>query len=272
MVTIPEGTDPRVVYADWLVSPRNPWFARNLANRAWSWLLGRGIVHEPDDIRPDNPPGNPKLLAYLERELIDANYDLKRLFRLILNSETYQLSAVARSDSPEAAANFASYPLRRLDAEVLIDAINQLTGSTEKYSSAIPEPFTFIPEGSRSIALPDGSITSSFLEMFGRPSRDTGLEEERNNRISAAQRLHLLNASVIQRKIEQSRMVQYQSSSKKAPREIATGMYLGILSRYPTEEELAVVEQYAAKGRGRREAVADLAWALMNSAEFLHRH
>jgi hypothetical protein len=144
-ITLPEDKDPRVVFADWLVSPKNPWFTRNIANRAWSWLLGRGIIHEPDDIRRDNPPSNPKLLACLERELIESNYDLKHLFRVILNSQTYQLSSVPKSDSPEAAANFASYPLRRLEAEVLIDAINQLTGSSEKYSSAIPEPFTFIP-------------------------------------------------------------------------------------------------------------------------------
>ena len=116
---------------------------------------------------------------------MQSRYDLKHLYRLILNSQTYQLSSVPESDKPEAEANFASYPLRRLDAEVLIDALNQITGTTEKYSSAIPEPFTFIPEDQRSIALPDGSITSSFLELFGRPPRDTGLESERNNRITA---------------------------------------------------------------------------------------
>jgi hypothetical protein len=272
-ITLPPDQDPRVVFADWLVSPKNPWFTRNMANRAWFWLLGRGIIHEPDDNCPDNPPSNPKLLAYLERELIEADYDLKHLFREILNSRTYQLSSVPHSDAAAAEVNFASYPLRRLDAEVLIDAINQITGSSEKYASAIPEPFTFLPEGTRAIALPDGSITSSFLEMFGRPSRDTGLEGERNNRINAAQRLHLLNASSIQRKIEQSRMVQYQSQSKKSPREIATGMYLGILSRYPTEDELKIFEAYAVSSGGRRhEAVIDLAWALINNPEFLYRH
>ena len=196
------GEDPRVVFADWLIDAKNPWFSRNIVNRIWAWLLGRGIIHEPDDIRPDNPPSNPELLAFLERELMAAQYDLKPIFRLILNSQTYQLSSVGHSDRPEAAANFARYPLRRLEAEVLIDALNQITGTSEQYSSAIPEPFTYIPEGQRSIALPDGSITSSFLEMFGRPPRDTGLEAERSNRPTADQRLHLLNSSHIQRKIE----------------------------------------------------------------------
>lgn len=279
--TFPDGKDaklapdkdPREVFADWLIDPKNPSFTRNIANRVWSWLLGRGIIHEPDDLRPDNPPVNPELLAYLERELISSHYDLKHLFRLILNSKTYQLSPVPRSNDPKAVTNFAFYSLRRLEAEVLIDALNQITGTTEKYSSAIPEPFTFIPEDQRSIALPDGSITSPFLEMFGRPSRDTGLESERNNRITAAQRLHLLNSSQIQRKIEQSRMIQYQTQSNKTPNEIAAGIYLGILSRFPTQEELKLVSARVPSGGAMgREVAVDLAWALINSAEFLYRH
>ena len=91
--------DPREVFADWLIDPKNPWFARNIVNRVWSWLLGRGIIHEPDDIRPDNPPSNPELLAYLEKELVASHYDLKHLYRLILNSQTYQLSSHSRSDT-----------------------------------------------------------------------------------------------------------------------------------------------------------------------------
>jgi hypothetical protein len=265
------GQDPRRVFADWLV--KNPRFARNLVNRAWSWLLGRGIVHEPDDFRPDNPPSNPELLAFLEQELISSGYDLKHVFRLILNSKTYQLCAIAGDASPEAVANFAGYPLRRLEAEVLIDAIDQITGSTEKYSSAIPEPYTFIPENERSVALPDGSITSSFLEMFGRPPRDTGQESERNNRISAAQKLWLLNSSQFQRKIEQSRMVEYQAQPGKTPVQIVSALYLGILSRFPTAGESAIAQaQFQKPGMNRRQAVIDLAWALMNSAEFLYRH
>jgi hypothetical protein len=116
--------DPREVFADWLIDPKNPWFTRNVANRVWSWLLGRGIIHEPDDVRTDNPPSNPQLLTYLEKELIAAKYDLKHLSRLILNSTTYQLSSIPRTDKPEGEVNFAYYPLRRLEAEVLIDALN----------------------------------------------------------------------------------------------------------------------------------------------------
>ena len=295
-VRIPEGRDPRTVFADWLIAPKNPWFARNIANRAWSWFLERGIIHEPDDIRPDNKPVNPELLAYLEKELVAGKYDLKHLFRLILNSQTYQLASVPKTKSPEAEANFASYPLRRLEAEVLIDALNLITGTTERYSSPVPEPFTFIPEDQRSIALPDASITSSFLEMFGRPSRDTGLELERSSKPTADQRLHMLNSSHIQKKIEQSPKLQALLSfgaagsgkpnkqgkfrketsagppaEARKPGEVINELYLAILSRFPTEDEMKTVAEYMQTG-SKRDAALDLAWALINSAEFMYRH
>jgi len=269
-VKLQPDKDPRAIFADWLV--KDPQFAKNIVNRAWSWLLGRGIVQEPDDFRADNPPSNPELLAFLEKEFVSSGYDFKRLYRLILNSKTYQLAAIPQGRDPAAAANFAYYPLRRLDAEVLIDALDQITGANEKYSSAIPEPYTFIPDNLRSIALPDGSITSSFLEMFGKPPRDTGLESERNNRITAAQKLTLLNSSLMQKKIEASRMIEFQTSSNRAPADIATGMYLGILSRFPTAAETRTVQDYFQSGIGKRQAAVDLAWALMNSTEFLYRH
>ena len=277
----PDGTpakiapdqDPRELLAAWLISPKNPWFARNIANRAWSWLVGRGIIHEPDDIRPDNPPSNPELLAYLEQELIASKFDLKHLFRIILNSRTYQLSSVPRGKGAEAVANFAFYPTRRLEAEVLIDAICQITGTTEKYSSPIPEPFTFIPEQNRTIMLPDGSISSSFLEMFGRPPRDTGMESERTNKPTPAQRLHFLNSSHIQRKLEQGGRIQPLLQEEGSVREAVPAIYLTILSRFPTEQELAAVEAYAkTPDLKNRQALQDLVWALVNSMEFQYRH
>jgi hypothetical protein len=264
--------DPREIFADWLITQKNPWFARNIVNRVWSWLLGRGIIHEPDDVRPDNPPSNPELLPYLERELVAGHYDLKHIYRLILNSKTYQLSAIPKTNSPEGAVNFAYYPLRRLEAEVLIDALCQITGTTEQYSSPIPEPFTYIPEEQRSIGLADGSITSSFLEMFGRPGRDTGLQSERNNQPTADQRLHMLNSSHIQRKLEQSEKLRLVIQARGRPRDMIDGLYLTILSRFPTDEELQTVWAYSQAGNNNRRVGLDLAWALINSAEFLYRH
>ena len=276
----PDGTvahltsdhDPREAFAAWLITPTNPWFTRAIANRVWSWLLGRGIIHEPDDIRPDNLAVMPELLGLLERELINARYDLKQLMRLILASRVYQLSSVARTEHPDAVKYFAQYPLRRLDAEVLIDALNQITGTHEKYGSAIPEPFTFIPEEQRAIGLPDGSITSSFLEMFGRPSRDTGLERERINSITASQRLHLLNSTHVQRKLEQGPKLQALLRARVPAREKVGSIYLTILSRFPTDEEQRLAAAHLAATSDQRSAALDLSWALINSAEFLHRH
>ncbi|NQT15077.1 MAG: DUF1553 domain-containing protein [Planctomycetes bacterium] len=272
---LPSGVDPRVVFSDWLIRAENPSFQRNIVNRIWYWLLGRGIIHEPDDIRADNPARNPELLAWLERELAASDYDLRHIYRLILNSKTYQLSSIPKTDHPEGEAHFAYYPTRRLDAEVLIDALCQVTGTTEEYSSAVPEPFAFIPENQRSIALADGSTTSSFLEMFGRPARDTGLVSERDNRFTAAQRLHLLNSTHIQRKIAESQTYRRSSRSWASgkPLEIVTEVYLRVLSRFPTEGELETLREYAESGAVDRAAVlVDLEWALVNSAEFLYRH
>lgn len=292
-IRIPASEDPRQAFANWLISSQNPAFCRCIVNRCWAWLLGRGIVHEPDDFRADNPPVNPELLTYLEGELIQAKFNLKHVLRLILLSEAYQLAPPAEATSPQARANFAGYPLRRIEAEVLMDAVNQITGTTEGYSSPVPEPFTFIPDDQRSICLPDASITSSFLEMFGRPSRDTGLMSERTTTPTMDQRLYLLNSSHIQKKIEDSPKLRSlfsfgsdkkpkkgdkrskttaSSSAALTPAEMANRLYLLILSRFPTEEEMRAVVDYTSHATSRRDAVFDLAWALINSAEFLYRH
>ncbi len=280
-ITLPPNRDPREVFADWLITAKNPWFTHNIANRVWSWLLGRGIIHEPDDLRDDNPPVNPELLAYLKKELIAGRYDLKHLYRLILNSTTYQFSALSRSTAPEAGANFGSYPLRRLDAEVLIDALNQITGTTDLYTSPIPEPFTYIPEDMPAIAIADGSITSPFLALFGRSARATGLENERNNNPVPAQWLHLLNSSHIQRKLEQGPKMKALLDSRRPPAETIEELYLTFLSRFPTPEEMLNAKTYGLVQPAKpakpvvvkkREDWVDLAWSLVNSSEFLYRH
>lgn len=270
---IPSGKDPREVFADWLLlSPNSP-FARNAVNRVWYWLMGRGIIHEPDDSRPDNPPSNPQLLTWLAQELVTANYDIKHIYRLILNSKAYQLSCVPQSTGQQSEKNFAYYPVRRLESETLIDAINQITGASEEYSSMTPEPYTWVPQEKRSIALPDGSISSAFLDLFGRPPRDTGLLGERNNRPTAAQRLHLLNSNHIQSKINGSEKLRGIFRSSGSPRQGIEQIYLTILSRYPTEEELRLLKDYSQNSEARGPQVLnDLAWALINSAEFLYRH
>ncbi len=304
-IQLPVNRDPREVFADWLIQPKNPWFARSIVNRVWTWFLGRGIIQEPDDIREDNPPSNPAVLACLEQQFVASGYDLKKLYRVILSSQTYQLSSLARTNTLEAEANFANYKPRRLDAEVLSDALNKVTGGTDLYTSPIPEPFTYIPKGMPAVAIADGSITSPFLALFGRSARATGMENERDNKPTPAQMLYLLNSSDIQRKLEQGTNLQAVIGFGRKPTpQVARELYLTILSRFPTPEELKVIEEYgrnqgvnvparpglrraqsavrtnaAAGGQTnrqvmvkRREDWLDVAWALINGEEFLYRH
>lgn len=265
------GGDPREVFADWMIHPANPYLSRCASNRVWSWLLGRGIVHEPDDFRTDNPPANPALLELLQQELVSAKFDLKHLFRIILNSKTFQLSSIPAQDTPEAVANFAHFPLRRVDAEVLIDALNQITATTEEYSSPIPEPFTFIPDNMRAVELADGSITSSFLELFGRSPRDTGLEAERSRTVRPSQRLHLLNSTHVQKKIKACPLVSDANNGELSLTDLIEKIYLVVLSRAPSLEELEIARQHAAT-TSVRDFAADFVWALINLPEFDHIH
>jgi hypothetical protein len=237
-------------------------------------LLGCGIIHEPDDIRPDNPPVHPKLLAYLEKELVKSGYNMHHICRLILSSRTYQQSPIPHDKNSDSEKVFACYPVRQIEAEVLVDALCRISGTRERYSSPIPEPFTFIPEEHRSIDLADGSITSQFLEMFGRPSRDTGLESERNRQPTDTQRRHMLNSSHIQTKIERGwRLKNLLREAKGDRKKLLDSIYLHILSRYPTESEReAAKKYYETKEINAGQAATDLVWGLINSKEFLYRH
>lgn len=273
-VVLGQDDDPRVAVADWLLAPRGSPFARSVANRTWAWLLGRGVVHEPDDIRPGNPPTVPGLLEHLEKELVRSRWDFRHLVRTIVNSRTYQQSPVPRGPAAEAEAVFACYPVRRLDAEVLIDALCRIGGEGESYSSAVPEPFTFIPRDLRTIGLADGSITSPFLETFGRPARDTGLSSERSNDVSDAQRLHFLNSTDVLRRLQRSpRLRAVVTGSKGHLGSLVRGLYLTILSRPPEPGEAAAAEAwFRDPARPPPVAALDLAWALVNTREFLFRH
>ncbi len=272
-VRVGPGDDPREAFAHWLVtSPGSP-FAAVTANRLWFWIFGRGLVHEPDDFRADNPPSNPRLLEWLAGQLRACGYDCRHLLRIILNSATYQLSPIPADGQTTQAGEAASYPIRRLEAEVLIDAINQITGATEDYVSMIPEPFTFLPETIRAVNIPDGSITSAFLEQFGRPARDTGLLAERPTRVTTSQRLTLLNSRLVLDKINKSKKLSSLLETCKSPHEAATALYLTILSRHPTAEELGIIDAYSPPGNPPpNKKMLEIAWALINTPEFLFRH
>jgi len=271
--TIPPNRDPREVFADWMIRPENSWLTKAIANRTWAWVMGRGIIHEPDDIREDNPPSNPELLACLEKELVSSGYDLKHLKRLIFTSTAYQFSSIPRFKGPEARANFATYPIRRLEAEVLIDALNKITGSSDLYTSAASRPFAYIPKDMSAVALADGRVTSSFLTLFGRSARATGMENERVNELASTQWLRLLNSATIQRKLQSGPKLVATIREGGTPNEIAERLYLTILSRFPTDADVKAAEEHAKTGVPRgRDVWVDLAWALINSPEFLLRH
>ncbi|MDR1960527.1 MAG: DUF1549 and DUF1553 domain-containing protein [Planctomycetaceae bacterium] len=285
-VVFPDGTkgtvlpdqDPRQVFTDWLVSPDNSAFHRAIANRIWYWLFGYGLV-DPDHIRDDQPPVHPELLDYLSRELAEAGYDLKHLSRLILNSAAYQQSSLSRKDTGTEVVWFASYPIRRLEAEVLQDALSQVFNVPVSYQSEVPEPFTNIPARYRTISLPDTSVTNTFLETFGRTTRDTGLETDRNNNITESQQLFLLNSTEVNTWIQKfvanrrinGQVFNGQRSSDR--RQLLDDIWLTILSRRPTQAELNLVaEEFRDRTGNQEQTLQDLVWALLNSREFLCKH
>ena len=273
--TIAPNTDPRTLFADWLTAPENKGFSRNMANRAWFWLLGRGLVHEPDDFRDGNPPVHPELLDYLADELVQSDYDLKHLFRLIARSATYQQSSLTSGDAAAAQEVFAVYPIRRIEAEILQDALATIFGNRPSYINEVPEPFTHVPPRYRTILLYDAGITNPFLDTFGRSSRDSGTTADRNNRVTEAQQLFLLNSTDVNnwvRRLTQQRIAQWRAGPAPSATAI-DDLWLLFLSRRASAEEHRTAAAYIeVNGRLNDQRIQDLIWTLLNTDEFLCRH
>jgi hypothetical protein len=263
--------DPRGRFADWLTAPANPWFAANIVNRIWFWLLGTGIVNEPDDMRPTNPPTNPQLLAFLQKELVDQHYDLRHIYRLILNSRTYQLSSEPNQWNAADSAHFSHYTAHRLSAEQMLDAISQFTETNEPFRSIIPEPYSNWPSDTRATQISDGNTECAFLDMFGRPPRDTPYEEERDNGLTLRQTLYFLNSEQLETKLSNSPRLKRLLA--KTDTEVIDELYLAALSRFPSDEERKrILEYLGGKKTARAQAVQDVAWAVLNAKEFLFNH
>ncbi|QQE11278.1 DUF1553 domain-containing protein [Planctomycetota bacterium] len=273
-VIIEGGEDPRSAFADWLISNENDWFARAIVNRVWTWVYGKGLTPIADDINIHDLGQHDKLMDYLVEELVKSDWDIKHLIKHICLSRTYQQSSIPQSDDSGGEDMFAFYPVNRLDAEVISDVFVYLFGKPESYMSMVPEPFTWIPEEHRSVELQDGSISSQFLEMFGRPSRDTGSMDERNNQPTRAQKLHLLNSSSVQGRIAKSpRIKAWIKASKGKPNRLINAIYVSILSRRPTPTEIVRVQLYLGDNKKKwSQNVVDIVWALVNTKEFLYRH
>jgi hypothetical protein len=266
-VQVPPGEDPRQTLVDWMVDAKNPFFARAVANRYWAHFLGRGIVDPLDDMRVTNPPSNPELLDALAKDLVDNHYSLKHVIRTICKSRTYQLSSTPNEFNKQDRQAYARYYPKRLSAEVLFDAVSQVTDS--------PTPFPGLPQDAhaprRAIMLPDESFSSYFLDVFGRPQRLSACECERVNEANLAQVLHLLNSDEVQGKL--SRPGGRADALARDPRpdaEKVDELFLWALGHKPSAQKrhlaLAHIGEHA---KDKKAAYENILWALLNTKEFL---
>ncbi len=263
--TFVEGQDRRDVFADWMTEAGNPFFAKAIANRLWAHYFGRGLVEPLDDLRATNPASNEPLLEDLAVQLKGARYDLKDFTRLLLNSRAYQLAGATEGNRTDE-QNFSHALPKAMAAEVLLDAICQVTG--------LPEKFPGVPEGTRAVQLWDNRMPSYFLRLFGRPVRASVCECERGNEPSIAQALHLMNAPEINDKIRARGGVARKLADGKGDDEaVVLELYLTCLARPPKpEERAAMAALFSQSGKDRRGAVEDALWALMNTREFVYNH
>ncbi|MDA1163082.1 MAG: DUF1553 domain-containing protein [Planctomycetota bacterium] len=259
-------SDRRVALADWLVRPDNEFFAKAIANRIWAHYLGRGLVEPVDDIRETNPATNEPLMKALSQHMIGVKFDMKSFTRTLLRSRVYQLSSESNDSNRDDLQNFSHATYKALPAEVLLDAISQSTGVAEKFNGW--------PDGYRAIQIWDNRMPSYFFQIFGRPVRATVCECERSGEPSISQALHLLNSPEITAKIRHREgMARRLAKSELTVDELIDELYLTALSRFPRDEERALMaDAFAVPEISRQEAVEDVLWALLNMKEFIFNH
>ena len=271
--------DPRLKFVDWMAEKSNPFFAKSLVNRYWKHFFKRGLIEPEDDIRDTNPPTNPELLDALAKNFIDSGFDLKALVRTITRSQTYQLSSTPNQYNVVDRQAFSHFYPKRMTAEVLLDAIDQVTGAKSDFAD--------LPAGTRAISLPDNSYnkSSAFLKVFGRPEATSVCECERVQSASLAQSLHLMNASDIKAKLTASNgRAQTMAKAQVPDAQRVRELYLSAFSREPSAEETKIADDYVnqtrtdAEGkpldsqRSKLMGYEDLLWAIVNTKEFLYNH
>ena len=258
-------SDPREALARWMIAPENPYFARVIVNRVWADIMDRGIVDPVDDLRTTNPPSNGPLLDALADDFRRHGYDLKHLIATILSSSVYALSSEPNDRNVSDTRNFSRHYRQRLRAEVLLDAISDVTG--------VPDTFAAAPAGSRAAAIWTHRVPSLFLDTFGRPDPNQDPPCERTGDTSVVQALHLMNAPELHKKVtSDGGRAARLAGGKEPPSAIVEELYLLTYARLPTDEEREVgVSLFAGATTGRRAAVEDLLWALLNSPEFVFK-
>jgi hypothetical protein len=269
--------DPRHSLAEWMSAKDNPFFAHTLVNRYWKHFFNRGLVEPEDDMRETNPPVNPELLSALAADFMKSGYDMKKLIRTITTSTTYQLSAVPNAHNAKDRQNFSRYYPKRLNAEVLYDAVNTLLDVESNFAGQAP--------GTRAVALPDNSYNQStyFLSVFGRPDSSSACECERTQEASLAQSLHLLNAADIQTQLARGNgRADMLTKDTRPDDDKITDLYHIALSRDPNANEVKFARSHLEKKtngktgdvafKGKKEAFEDILWALLNTKEFLFNH
>ena len=263
---VDDPVDRRRALAKWLTAENHHWLARNVVNRYWGYLMGKGLVNPIDDLRDTNPPTNPELLDALAGAFIASGYDLKALLHLIVTSRVYQLSSLATHDNRLDRDFFTHYTIKRLTAEQLLDAIDAATGTVEKFPK--------LPAGTRAISVPDTTYASFFLDTFGRPLRTIACECERSSDPNLSQALNLMNGELLNRKLFQrdGRLMRMLKDPKLTDGALARRLYLLTVNRPPTEPELVAASTIFAEGPGRQAGAQDMFWALLNSREFLFNH
>ena len=268
---IPANEDPRQHLVDWMTGEQNPYFAESLVNRYWKHFFGRGLVDPEDDLRQTNPATNPELLSALSDAFVASGYDIKWLVRTICNSQVYQFSSIPNQFNASDRQNYSRYYPKRMMAEVLLDAIDQVTeGETV---------FAGMPPKTRAIQLPDTGFDLYFFNVFGRPQSETACECERTGDANLAQSLHLMNSAEIHGKIhaESGRARRLATEQDRPVEQRIRELYRCALTREPTDVELTSVTEYMSgkrgeDGSGEAEAFEDVVWTLLNTKEFLFNH
>jgi hypothetical protein len=265
-VEVPKDESPREQLADWLTNPANPYFARAVVNRVWSYFFGRGIIEPVDDIRASNPPSNPELLAALTDDFIKHSFDLRHLIRAIASSRTYQLAAETNEWNADDTANFSHQKPRRLTAEQLLDTISVAAGSSLHFNG--------VPEGFYAKQLPDTKVEDNgFLDLFGRPPRESPCECERRSEISLAQAMNLINGPTVAGAVTDPKgRIALAIEAGKNDDQVIEEIYLALLGRYPVEADRKVAREYLSGPEERSQKFQDLLWALINSPAFLFNH